>query len=84
MRIRREIYTAMPPSGDYILTLTGYSWNVGRSHGDGTVDLIGAGERENAVALATMIPLADAAQHRLLERLGAGVFPLRRRLRPSR
>ena len=50
--LRRETLTINPPDGDYILSPTGYSWNVRRSIGDGSVQSITAGERKKALALA--------------------------------
>ena len=83
MRIRRETLTAVPPDGDYILNPTGYSWNLRRSKGDGTVQVIAAGERDKAVALANLISLADADKTDAWETVGTGVFWLLHRFRPS-
>ena len=80
---RREILTASPPNGDYILSPTGYSWNVRRSIGDGSVQSIAAGERKKAVALASLISLAEADKTDAWETVGTGVFWLLHRFRPS-
>ncbi len=80
---RREILTASPPTGDYILSPTGYSWNVRRSIGDGSVQSIAAGERKKAVALASLISLAEVDKTDAWETVGTGVFWLLRRFRPS-
>ena len=81
--LRRETFTATPPNGDYILSPTGYSWNVRRSIGDGAVQSIAAGERKKAVALARLISLAEADKTDAWETVGTGVFWLLRRFRPS-
>ena len=81
--LRRAILTANPPAGDFILNPTGYSWNVRRSLGNGSVQSIAAGERKKAVALANLISLADANKTDAWETVGTGVFWLLRRFRPS-
>ena len=80
---RRETLTINPPDGDYILSPTGYSWNVRRSIGDGSVQSITAGERKKALALARLLSLAEADKTDAWETVGAGVFWLLRRFRPS-
>jgi hypothetical protein len=81
--LRRKTYTTSLPDGDYILSPTGYSWNVRRSNGDGSVQSIAAGERKRAVALASLIALAEADKTDAWETVGTGVFWLLRRFRPS-
>ena len=83
MRIRRETVTTDPPDGDYILSPTGYSWNVRRSIGNGTVQIIADGQRDKAVAVANVISLADADKTDAWETVGTGVFWLLQRFRPS-
>ena len=80
---RRETLTDNPPDGDFILSPTGFSWNVRRSLGDGSVQSIAAGERKKAVALASLISRAEADQTDAWETVGTGVFWLVRRFRPS-
>jgi hypothetical protein len=80
---RRQTLTANPPDGDFILSPTGYSWNVRRSLGNGSVQSIAAGERKKAIALASMISRAEADQTDAWETVGTGVFRLLRRFRPS-
>jgi hypothetical protein len=80
---RREILTANPPDGDFILSPTGYSWNLRRSLGNGSAQSIATGERTKAVALARLISLADADKTDAWETVGNGVFWLLRRFRPS-
>jgi hypothetical protein len=79
---RRQTLTANPPDGDFILSPTGYSWNVRRSLGNGTVQSIAAGERNKAVALASVMSLAEADKTDAWETVGTGVFWLIRRFRP--
>jgi len=81
--LRRETLTANPPNGDYILSPTGYSWNVRRSIGDGSVQSITAGERKKAVALTHLISLAEADKTDAWETVGTGVFWLIRRFRTT-
>lgn len=78
---RRETLTANPPDGDYILSPTGYSWNVRRSIGGGSVQSITAGERNKAVALASLISRAEADKTDAWETVGTGVFWLLRKFR---
>ena len=80
---RRETLTANPPDGDYILSPTGYSWNVRRSIGGGSVQSISAGERKKAVALASLLSLAEADKTDAWESAGTSVFWLLRRFRQS-
>ena len=80
---RREILTTHPPDGDFILSPTGYSWNVRRSLGDGSVQSIADGERKKAAALASLMSLAEADKTDAWETVGTGVFWLIRRFRPS-
>jgi hypothetical protein len=80
---RRQTLTATPPHGDFILSPTGYSWNVRRSLGDGSVQSIAAGERKRAAALASLISLAEADKTDAWETVGTGVFWLVRRFRPG-
>ena len=80
---RRETLTANPPDGDYILSPTGYSWNVRRSLGNGSVQSIAAGERNKAVAVASLLSLAETNKTDAWETVGTRVFWLLRRFRPS-
>ncbi len=79
---RRETLTAQPPDGDFILSPTGYSWNIRRSLGNGSVQSIAAGERKKAVALASVISHAEADKTGAWETVGTGVFWLLRSFRP--
>jgi hypothetical protein len=56
--IRRGIFTAIPPAGDYFLSTTGLTWNVDRTSAGGGVLRILAGERNKKSALATLLGLA--------------------------
>jgi hypothetical protein len=80
---RRKTLTTNPPAGDYILSPTGYSWNVRRSIGGGSVESIAAGERTKAVALASLLSIAEADKTDAWETAGTNVFWLLRRFRPS-
>jgi hypothetical protein len=80
--VRRETLTANPPNGDFILSPTGYSWNVRRSLGDGSAASIVAGERNKAIARAGLMSLAETDKTDAWETAGTGVFWLLRRFRP--
>jgi hypothetical protein len=80
---RRETLTANPPNGDFILSPTGYSWNVRRSLGDGSAASIVAGERNKAIARAGLMSLAETDKTDAWETAGTGVFWLLRRFRPA-
>ena len=79
---RRDTLTANPLPGDFILSPTGYSWNVRRSLGDGSVQSIAAGERKKTVALASVMSRAEADKTDAWETVGIGVFWLLRSFRP--
>jgi len=83
MRIRREILTNAPLDGDYILSSSGYSWSVRRSHGDGSAQSVADGGRDKAVAHAHAVSLAAAAGTDAWETAGTGVFSLLQRFRAS-
>jgi hypothetical protein len=57
--MRRDVYATVLPSGDYVLTSTGVTWNVDRAHGDGNVSRISAGERDRSVAVRALRSLAE-------------------------
>lgn len=80
---QRAILTANPPEGDFILSPTGYSWNMRRSLGNGSVQSIAAGERQKAVAMARLLSLAEANNTDAWETVGTGAFWLLGRFRPS-
>jgi len=79
---KRQTLTANPLEGDFVLSPTGYSWNVRRSLGDGSVQSIAEGERKKAAALASLISLAETDKTDAWETVGTGVFWLVRRFRP--
>jgi hypothetical protein len=82
MRILRETLSDAPPNGDYILSTTGFSWNVRRSNGDGSVQSIDDGGRDKAVAFARVITLAGDDRTDAWETVSGGEFWLLRRFRP--
>ena len=57
--MNRAIFTAEPPSGDYILSPTGLTWGVRRTNGNGSVSSISAGEPDRKIALASLLSLAE-------------------------
>jgi hypothetical protein len=81
--MRRGVFTACPPHGDYILSPTGVSWAVRRATSNGSVMSISAGERNRQVALASLLALAEGDKADAWETVGTGSFWLIRRYRPS-
>ena len=81
--MRRGVFTARPAHGDYILSPTGFSWDVRRASSNGSVMSISAGERHRQVALASLLALAGRDKADAWETVGTGSFWLIRRYRPS-
>ena len=81
--MRRAIVTSLPPAGDYVLSPTGYSWNVRRSNGDGAFQSICAGVRLRTLALSNLASLAESNRTDGWETAGNGSFWLIVRSRPS-
>ena len=79
--IRRDIFTATPPSGDYMLSTTGLTWSVDRTRSDGVVVRVVAGERNRKGALARLLALADGDSTDAWESFGAGSYRLIKRCR---
>jgi hypothetical protein len=82
MTIRRTVFTASPLPGDYVLSPTGFTWNVRRSIGDGSVQSPFAGARDRRVALSHVVSLADGDKTDAWETAGSGSFWLIARFRP--
>ena len=80
--LRRQTVTSAPGDGDYILSPTGYSWNVRRCSGEGRFHIIVVGERKETIAAARAISLADGDKTNAWETVGTGVFWLLKRWRP--
>jgi hypothetical protein len=81
--MRRDIFTANPPRGDYFLSPTGLTWGVRRANGNGSVMSISAGERNKKIALATLLSLAEGDKTDAWETVGTGSFWLIKRYRSS-
>jgi len=81
--IRRDVFTASPPGGDYILSSTGLTWHVRRTNGSGSVMSISAGELNRKSALAALLSLAEGDKADAWEAAGTGSFRLIRRYRLS-
>jgi hypothetical protein len=79
--LRRKVFTARPPAGDYILSPTGFTWGIGRSNVDGSFMQMTAGEREKNVALGTLLMLADRNGADAWETVGTGSYRLVKRYR---
>ncbi|HEY5616729.1 MAG TPA: hypothetical protein VIK60_02230 [Vicinamibacterales bacterium] len=80
--MRRQIFTARPTRGDYILGSTGVSWHVDRTNGDGAVMRISAGERNRKIALASLLSLAEGDKADAWEPFGNNSYRLIERHRP--
>jgi hypothetical protein len=70
----RDVLTANPISGDYILRPTGFSWTVLRSIGEGSAMLIAAGDRNKKTALARVQTLSETDRADGWETSGTGMF----------
>jgi hypothetical protein len=81
--IHRAVFTALPLKGDYVLSPTGYSWNVRQSNGDGSVRSILAGVRDRTLARERLMALAGADKTDAWEIAGADLFRLVAAFRPS-
>jgi hypothetical protein len=81
--MRRDVFTAHPPDGDYILSSTGYTWDVRRATGNGSGMRIAVGERNRKVALTAMRTLAERDQADAWETSGSDSFRLVTRPRSS-
>lgn len=81
--IRRDVFTASPPLGDYVLSPTGLTWGVRRTSGTGSLMSISAGERNRKSALMTLLALAEGDQVDAWEPAGNGSFRLVTRFRSS-
>ena len=57
--MHRDVYTATPVIGDYILRSTGYSWNVLRYIGSGAATSISTGDRLRKSALERVRSLSE-------------------------
>ena len=73
--------TANPAEGDYILSPTGFSWNVRRSNGNGSVQSISSGDRDRKTAMAKLLSLAEAGNGDAWETSGTSLFWLIKRFR---
>jgi hypothetical protein len=81
--MRRAVFITVPPRDDYVLRATGLTWNVDRSHGDGSVSRVSVGERDRAVALGALRSLAARDGTDAWAGAGVGVYRLIERNRRS-
>ena len=58
--MHREVYTARPIIGDYILSFTGLSWNILRRIGENRALSISTGDRDRKTALERIRTLSEA------------------------
>ena len=77
----RDIFSADPPSGDYILKPTGLTWGVDRTTGTGSVMRIATGEQQKKAALATLLSLAKGDGTDAWESAGTVSYRLIKRFR---
>ena len=78
----RDVFSARPPAGDYILRPTGLTWNIGCATADGSIVQIAVGARTKSVALATLVMWADRGDADAWETFGADSYRLVKRNRP--
>jgi hypothetical protein len=57
--LHREVYTARPVIGDYILSFTGLTWNVLRRVADGAAMSVSTGDRDRKTALERIRGLSE-------------------------
>ena len=81
--MRRDVFIERPPPGDYILSSTGFSWDVRRATASGSAMSISTGERSRKVALASLLALAEGDKADAWETVGTGPFWLLKRYRAS-
>lgn len=74
MTIRRAVFTTSPLKGDYVMSPTGFTWNVRQSNGDGSARALFAGARDRSVALSHLVSVADADGTDAWETVGDGSF----------
>jgi hypothetical protein len=79
--IHRRVFTVTPPLGDYILSSTGLTWQIGRANGNGSVMSLVAGESNRKIAMETLISLAKRHHADAWETVGIGFFRLVERYR---
>jgi len=82
--MRRDIFIAQPPSGDYILSPTGFTWGVRRTSAAGSVMSVLEGERSRKRAVATLLSLAKDDQADAWEPAGPGSYRLIKANRTNR
>lgn len=78
----RDVFSACPPVGDYILRSTGLTWNIGYSTPDGSLVQVAVGARTKSVALATLLMWAGRGEADAWEMFGADSYRLVKRYRP--
>ncbi len=81
--MRRDVFTADPPPGDYILNPSGPTWGVRRANGNGSVMSISTGEPSRKIALAAVLSLAEGDKADAWETAGTGSFWLIKRYRSA-
>lgn len=81
--MHRDIFTADPPRGDYLLSPTGLTWGVRRVNDTGGVMSISEGERNRKKAVAALLSLAEGDKADAWEPAGPGSFRLIKRYRSS-
>lgn len=57
--MHRDVHTATPIKGDYILSFTGLTWNVLRSTGEASATSVSSGDRDRKTALARIRTLTE-------------------------
>lgn len=78
--MRREVFIASPPPGDYILNPAGFTWHVRRATGTESMQGISVGDRTRKSAVARLLGLAESEQTDAWENEG-GSYRLLKRFR---
>jgi hypothetical protein len=81
--MRRDVFIAAPPPGDYILNPTGFTWHVRRATGTGSMLSLSVTDRTRKSALARMLSLAETDRADAWENDGTASFRLIKRFRAS-
>lgn len=74
--IHRDIFTAQPPNGDYILSSTGLTWGVRHAGTNGSAKSLFEGEPDRKRVVEMVLTLADADKADAWETAGPGSFRL--------
>ena len=78
----RDTLTTNPPAGDYILSPTGFTWNVLRRDGPGSSISLSTGDRKRETAVIRIRSMAERDRVDGWATAGTGMFWRITRFRP--